>query len=466
MALSTISGEPVTTVEDGSTFTLAVQTISGPDTSHTPATTLYIHQNGQTVQVYTTYTPNPGGGEPYAPSTVTETIPASKTNESDTTNSVTSKPKTTKPDSSTETSSSRTTEAGGTTASTSVEPDTTTGSAAAAPTNANNSSAAIESPSSNGNSGISDGALAGAIVGSIVGTALVVLLLAFIFFRRRRNQPSKEYELKPVAVLPKSSSSRYSSGKADGFALASIIPQPADDDTVRSRILAVIDQVNLHVDNYYAPGSTPIQLSHEQVALLERFDTGQLPAPILTLLAQRGVQRQLITHVLVYSLLRGIESGGELLPRELATQPQGSQPNAPDPIKALFTWRMLTAHLYANSSSSSRTGTGAGTDRTAANGISRAREFTDAFAPYSISSFSPSERIAHLESLTRLTTNLGIWLFGQPCEFEFAWNMEKKGRDEFLVQPRVVKVSDERGDMLDKALVLVEGVKAGGQGKA
>ena len=325
MALKTITGSPVTTVEAGSSITLAVQTISGPDTSHTPATIQYIYPNEQTVQVYTTYTLIPGGNDGYAPSTVTETLSSSKTDKSNTTKLET------------ETSSSRTTDAESTTAITSGEPTATTTSAAeiasrpppktAAPTNVNDSSPASESPTSNGKSGISDGALAGAIVGSIVGTALVVLLLAFLFFRRRRQQPSKEYELEPVAALPKSSSSRYNSGNGGEFALASIVPQPADDDTVRTRILAVIDQASLHVDNYYAPGYTPMQLSHAQVALLERFDTGQLPAPIVTLLAQRKVQRQLITHVLIYSLLRGIESGGELLPRELATQPQSSQPN-------------------------------------------------------------------------------------------------------------------------------------------
>ncbi|KAL4791465.1 hypothetical protein BDV19DRAFT_370437 [Aspergillus venezuelensis] len=177
----------------------------------------------------------------------------------------------------------------GATANTSAETASRPPPKAAAPTNANDSSPAIESPSSNGSSGMSDGALAGAIVGSIVGTALVVLLLAFLFFRRRRIQPSKEYELEPVAILPKSSSSRHSSRKADGFALASIIPQPADDDTVCTRILAVFHQASLHVDNYYAPGSTPIQLTREQVTLLDCFDIGQLPAPIVTLLAQRKI---------------------------------------------------------------------------------------------------------------------------------------------------------------------------------
>ncbi|KAL4950174.1 hypothetical protein BDW69DRAFT_172745 [Aspergillus filifer] len=468
MSLQTISGAPVTTVEAGSTFTVAVETISGPDTTFTPVTTRYVYNDDRTTDVYTSYTPNAAAPGGYAPTIITETPRVSKPT-SETTKSDTSKPDTKDTEASTKTiqTSSRTTETESTTAGTSVEPTTTTASAAeiasrplptaAAPTNANNSSPAIESPSNRGPS-ISNGALAGAIVGSIVGTALVVLLLAFLFFRRRRNQPSKEYGLEPIAVLPKNSSSHDNSGKADAFTLASVNPQPADDDTVRTRILAVIDQASLHVDNYYAPGSTPIQLTHEQVAPLERFNTGQLPAPIVTLLAQRSVQRQLITHVLVYSLLRRIELGGELIPRELATQPQSSQPNAPDPIKGLFTWRMLTAHLYANSSFTS----GTGTDPTATNGAALAKEFTEAFEPYSIPTSSPTERIAHLESLTRLTTNLGIWLFGQPCGVEFVWNVEKKGRDEFLVSPRVVKVSDERGDKLAETLVLVEGVKARG----
>ncbi len=117
---------------------------------------------------------------------------------------------------------------------------------------------------------------------------------------------------------------RHKKSKSGGdIAVASITPPPADDDTVRKRILALIGQVSLHIDNYYISGSSPAHISREQTALLSRYNSEDLPATVATLLAQRGLQRQIITHVLVRTLLRSIHPGGtaELLPRVFAAQP-------------------------------------------------------------------------------------------------------------------------------------------------
>ncbi|KAL4936967.1 hypothetical protein BDV06DRAFT_203890 [Aspergillus oleicola] len=470
MSLTTITSSVTTTDAAGSRTNVPVLIISGPDTADTPVTTRYLDEHDRTVDIVVSNTTGD-----YKPTTKTETLPKSKSTSKTTKSGITNL-ETAKSESSTETTSSRTTESTTTntltetTAASTAEVASRPLAAPAAPTNANNSAPAIETAIPNTRDGISNGALAGAIVGSIVATALVVLLLAFLFFRRRREQPPKELELEPVAVLPKGSNTHYDQGKPDAFALASIIPQPADDDTVRTRILAVIDQASLHVDNYYAPGSAPIQLTRDQSELLERYDTGELPAPVETLLGQMGVQRQVITHVLVHTLLKGIMSSGELLPAALANPPQttgASSPNA-DTDRALFTWRMLKSHLYHIANVNSKTSQSpATTDLQSTDAtISLATDFTQSFAPYGITTSSPPERESHFASLARLTANLGTWLFSQPCAFEFFWGVNgNQNGDAFLVTPGVVKVADENGTRLAKPQVLIEGVERVYQGK-
>lgn len=215
-----------------------------------------------------------------------------------------------------------------TTEQTAVQPTPTSTGSVNHPSASSNSSAA-ETPdrqSSHSSGGISDGALAGAIVGSVVGTALVTLLLAFLFFRRRRSKPAKEVDDGAFAgAATRHRKSKSKSGSA--FPLADIIPQPepADDDTVRRRILTLVDQAGLHIDNYYVPGSTPAHLSAEQSARLAVYNSTDLPAPIQALLAQREIRRQTLKYALVRTILRAIIPGGngtgELLPRAFADMP-------------------------------------------------------------------------------------------------------------------------------------------------
>ncbi|OJJ08299.1 hypothetical protein ASPVEDRAFT_34466 [Aspergillus versicolor CBS 583.65] len=333
---------------------------------------------------------------------------------------------------------------------------------------ANEDTTALRSVQSS--NGISNGALAGAIVGSIIGTALVTLLLAFLFFRRRNAKPAKQIDDDTFAGA--ATRHRKSKSKSGAFPLADIIPQPepADDDTVRRRILTLVDQAGLHIDNYYVPGSTPAHLSSEQSARLAVYNSADLPAPIETLLGQREIRRQAIKYALVRTILRGIIPGGngngELLPRAFADMPvvDGSSGSA-----AVFNWRMLTAHLYSqtqsntttHSSSNRNSKTQPSTSITEESPIqateSLAGQFTAAFNPYSFPSFTPEERTSHLETLACSAADLGVWLFSQPCSFEFDWG--GSGTAEIRVVPRVLKVADEKGGLLVTPQVLVEGEK-------
>ncbi|KAL4997405.1 hypothetical protein BDV10DRAFT_201865 [Aspergillus recurvatus] len=326
--------------------------------------------------------------------------------------------------------------------------------------------------SSNGN-GISKGALAGAIVGSIIGTALLALSLAYLLFRRRRNQPPKKLVISSDMPL-RSSQSPYThsekSAPGSGFDLAAVTPQPADDATVRARILTLFDQAALHVDNYYAPASSPAHLPEDAVAQLETYNSVYLPEPIERMLGQKSVQRLVITHALVYALLRAIRPkidggrrrGGELLPKIFAAQPDISH-SSTSTDSALFSWRMLTSQLYTQSQRKATFANDNTASITSA-AASLATALTSAFAPYSFASFTFEERIAHLTTLAISASDLGIWLFGQPCTFEFAWDSSESA-SAFNVTPEVIKTHDERGVRLPKAVVLVEGERVEYPGK-
>ncbi|KAL6237891.1 hypothetical protein BDW75DRAFT_228395 [Aspergillus navahoensis] len=322
------------------------------------------------------------------------------------------------------------------------------------------STASVSHHSNNLNSNsISKGALAGAIIGSILGTALLTLLLAYFFFRRRRNQPPKKPENKSGATLRSSQFPIALSEKStpgSGFNLAAITPQPADDATVRARILTLFDQAALHVDNYYVPGSSPTHLPEDAVSQLERYNSGYLPEPIEKMLGQKSVQRHVITHALTYTLLRAVGpemDGGELLPKIIAAQPHIRHPS-PSTDSALFSWRILTSNLYAQTQRNSTFANDDVTSITSA-AASLAAEFTTAFNPCSFASFTFEERIAHLTTLAKSASDLGIWLFGQPCTFQFVWD-GSKSESAFNITPKVIKTHDERGFRLSEAVVLVE----------
>lgn len=52
---------------------------------------------------------------------------------------------------------------------------------------------------------------------------------------------------------------------------------------------------------------------------------------------------------------------------------------------------------------------------------------------------------------------MGVWLFSQPCTFEFVWKTTPTSAGEISVVPRVLKVADEKGVPLVTPQVLVEG---------
>jgi hypothetical protein len=285
----------------GNNVPLTVVTLTPPTGQTTlAASTLYIWPSGTTTEIYTTYIND-------KPQEITNTYTSDA-------QQATARPTASDLDENNTTTGPQTTPQITSATSTGTRQPTGSNSTALV------SQSATQTPdidSANPSSdGVSTGALAGAVVGSIIGSALLTLLLAFLYFRRRRSPPKEldrdtDDDIKCAGIITDKSNT--------GFSLAAIIPQPADDETVRRRVLTLIDHAGLHIDNYYTTASPA--LSPDAIAKLNKFDSGFLPTAAGTVLGERKSQRQVITHLLVHNLLQAIRPGGELLPPLLAGQP-------------------------------------------------------------------------------------------------------------------------------------------------
>ncbi|KAK9593303.1 hypothetical protein V6Z90_004404 [Aspergillus fumigatus] len=226
-------------------------------------------------------------------------------------------------------------------------------------------------------------------------------------------------------------------------------PHPADDETVRARILTLFDHARLHVDNYYssAAASSP----HNPTTSLASYESPYLPSPIATLLAKPGRHRAVLTHILVRELLQKITPGsgkGALLPACYASCPQVVN-QTPETDQVLFQWRMLTAYLYQRQQGDRDV------DEHASSGL--AEPFVDAFTGYTNPAHTRAERLQHLKSVASAAAELGRLLFAQPCAFEFVWDYPGRQGAVLVITPRVIKICDEQGRRLAVSQVMAEG---------
>ncbi|CRG83714.1 hypothetical protein PISL3812_01069 [Talaromyces islandicus] len=334
--------------------------------------------------------------------------------------------------------------------------------------------------------GVSKGALAGAIVGSIIGTAILAALAAWVLLRRskseRRGFQRYEREDESTAAISKSDPSsrfltaktnnqNYPDGASENLLLSSrrlskYTLEPADDESVIGRVLGVFDQVSLHVDNYYSHSQPVASLSSPaETARISAFDTPFLPAPLPALLENAKTRRTTITHALVRSLLLAIQpdSGtrGSLLPPLFTPGVRTLDGNDDQELsQATYTWRILTAYLSRHATPEA-TEENQARQEAAINAF--VENFTSSFAPYADPVHSPEDRARHLRSVTTAAADLGRWLFGQPCAFDFVYS-GATANGEVVVLPTIVKVLDERGQRLATKAVLCQATTAKRQG--
>ena len=111
-------------------------------------------------------------------------------------------------------------------------------------------------------------------------------------------------------------------------------------------------------------------------------------------------------------------------------------------------WRALTAYLRPNALED--TAYIAQRDRQI-NII--VQNFSIAFAPWQNPRYKDEERVRSLVAILKDAADKGIWLFSQPSEFQFQWRKLSPGR--IAVAPALVKITDERGQVLGQPQVMI-----------
>lgn len=168
----------------------------------------------------------------------------------------------------------------------------------------------------------STGAIAGAAVGGIVAGALIAGLIGFFLLKKRAR---KDRYVSRNTYVP-AASPAY--GGEKGTPMVSIasaatmdfLPQQADDAEVSRKISTVVDQIDQHVENFYANRGAPMDANRE--AEISRFETSELPLPLAACFQNSGAPMTLIKHCLAYHIFNLTMSPSEhampLLPAEIA----------------------------------------------------------------------------------------------------------------------------------------------------
>ena len=119
-------------------------------------------------------------------------------------------------------------------------------------------------------------------------------------------------------------------------------------------------------------------------------------------------------------------------------------------------WRVLTTYLRPDPA------------RDAAYIAQRNRQINDtvqsfgrAFAPWKSTGYKDEERARSLSAILEEAANLGIFLFSQPSTLIFTWpSTSEMGPSRIIVSPALVKTTDEKGQELAEAQVMVKQVVA------
>ncbi len=87
------------------------------------------------------------------------------------------------------------------------------------------------------------------------------------------------------------------------------------------------------------------------------------------------------------------------------------------------------------------------------------QSFAKAFAPWKNTGYKDEERTRSLSAILEDATDLGIFLFSQPSTLKFLWpSSSEVGPGRIVVSPALVKSSDEKGQELVEAQVMINKV--------
>ena len=117
-------------------------------------------------------------------------------------------------------------------------------------------------------------------------------------------------------------------------------------------------------------------------------------------------------------------------------------------------WRVMTAYLRPDPATDAAYI--AQRDKQVSNTV---QSFGKAFAPWKNTGYKDEERARSLSAILEDAANLGIFLFSQPSTLNFHWpSSSEVGPGRIVVSPALVKTTDEKGQTLVEAQVMVKKV--------
>ncbi|KAK4542173.1 hypothetical protein LTR36_007020 [Oleoguttula mirabilis] len=320
---------------------------------------------------------------------------------------------------------------------------------------------------------VSVGALAGGIIGAAIAAALIAAAITFYYVsktaakdRRQRRSHRSRKSSSYAGLASAQGPNEKSLAASDEHAWEQYLPQSLDDRTVQGSVKTLFDQVQLHVENFYA--NADVKLTPDVANNLSKLQTPHLPDHVASVIASSKTALPIIKHCLAYLVTQSISIGTgsphTLLPPAyvvVATSPKiptkGDDVNAVAQRQAFSKWRELTAYLkpdpFAGPESS------ATRDRAIS---SMVETFADAFFLWDAQPQNEAPARQHLVELLKNAANVATMLFAQASTFESRWQqpvLQDDSRNRTLiVVPAFVKIADEHGHKLERSQSLIQAV--------
>jgi len=166
----------------------------------------------------------------------------------------------------------------------------------------------------------------------VLGAALTLVII-ILLMRRRQSKSTlkprrahlnhlqhKSLRAEKTGKIPPSGTFIPATAPQFPNNVETLLPQQADDDTVRKKILMLFDQIEIYVDNYYRDYDK--RLTAAQESEISRYGTPYLAVPLARLLETSHRKLVLIKHCLGFYTIKLISSPAgvdSLLPSEVIT---------------------------------------------------------------------------------------------------------------------------------------------------
>ncbi|KAK5125633.1 hypothetical protein LTR85_011907 [Meristemomyces frigidus] len=238
-----------------------------------------------------------------------------------------------------------------------------------------------------------------------------------------------------------------------------------DDRTVQGSVKTLYDQVQLHVENFYA--NVDVKLTSDVAKSLSALQTPYLPDSVASVIASSKTPSPVIKHCLAYMVTQSISvsSGTQLtlLPPVYAAMVTGSNLSTAEGVdavarrQAFSKWKELTAYFMPDPFKNPESI--ASRDSVIS---SMVQIFSDAFLLWDSHPTDEASARQHLVELLRNAADVATMLFAQASAFEFRWqqpsSQDGSKKRSLVVVPACLKVVDDRGQRLERPQGMTQAV--------